>query len=113
MLRSQRSNERPQQKKSLTIPRLTAPWNLGPSRARVINPGDACGDDDNASPINGLRRKPPSAMMLINPSRPACVQKNTFFNARRQREFLLAITLPSWLTCSGSGSGHNLASSAP
>jgi len=44
---------------------LTARWNLDPSRAGVINPGDACGDDDKASPINGLCRKPPSAMMLF------------------------------------------------
>jgi hypothetical protein len=58
--------------------------NLDPSRAGEINPGDACGDDDKASPINGLCCKPPSAMMLIYPSRPACVQKNTFFSARRQ-----------------------------
>jgi len=69
--------------KSSTIPRLTARWNLDLSRVGVINPGDACGDNERMSPINGLPRKPPSAMMLIYPSRPACVQKNTFFNARR------------------------------
>jgi hypothetical protein len=75
----------PWQKKLLTIPRLTARWNLDLSRARVINPGDAYGDDGKASAINGFRPTPPSAMMLIHPSRPACVQRNTFFNARRQR----------------------------
>src|SRR5271157_2207846 len=84
MLRPLRSIGCPWHKKLLTIPRLMARWNLDPSRARVINPGDAFGDDDKASPISGFRPTPPSAMMLIHPSRPACVQENTFFNARRQ-----------------------------
>jgi hypothetical protein len=60
-------------------------WNLDPSCAGVINPAGACGADDKARPINGLFRKPPSAMMLIHPSGPASVQKNTFFNARDTR----------------------------
>ena len=68
--------------KSRTLPQSHGRWNLDPSRAKVINPGDACGDDDEASPINGLRRKPPSAMMLIHPSRPASVQKSTLLSAR-------------------------------
>jgi len=71
------------QRKLLTIPRLTARWNLDLSRARVINPGDAYGDDDKASAINGSRPTPPSAMMLVHSSGSACVQQNTFFNARR------------------------------
>jgi len=45
------------QKELLTISRLTARWNLDLSRARVINPGDACGDDHKASSINGFRPK--------------------------------------------------------
>ena len=68
-----------------TLPQSHGRWNLDLSRAGVINPGDACGDDDKASPINGLRLKPPSAMMLIHPSRPASVQKSTFSSARLQQ----------------------------
>ena len=68
--------------KSHTLTRSRGRWNLDPSRAGAINPGDACGDDDKASPINGLRPKPPSAMKLLHPSRPASVQKSTFFSAR-------------------------------
>jgi hypothetical protein len=86
MLRPPRSIGCPWQEKLLTIPRLTAHWNLDLSRAREINPGDACGDDDKASPNSGFRPTPPSAMMLIHPSGPACVQKNTFFNARRHHD---------------------------
>src|ERR1039458_8394448 len=71
--------------KSQTLPQSHGRWNLDLSRAGVINPGDACGDDDKASPINGLGRKPPSAMMLIHPSRPASVQKSTFSSARLHR----------------------------
>jgi hypothetical protein len=52
----------------------------------VINPRDAFGNDDKASPVNGLRHEPPSAMMLAHPSRPAFVQKNTFFNERRHTD---------------------------
>ena len=64
--------------KSHTLPRSRGGWNLDLSRAGVVNPGGACGDDEKASPINGLRRKPPSAMMMTRPPTPACVQISTF-----------------------------------
>ena len=75
--------------KSQTLPQSHGRWNLDLSRAGVINPGGACGDDEKASPIKGLRRKPPSAMMLIHPSRPASVQKSTFSSARLHKSRLV------------------------
>ena len=68
--------------KSHTLPRSRGRWNLDLSRAGVINPGNACGDDANAVPISVFAINPPAAMMLIHPSGPACVQKCTLFNAR-------------------------------
>jgi len=60
-----------------------AQGNLDLSRGAETNPGHACGDDDNACAIKGLRRQPPSAMTLTRPAGPAWVQKTTFLNARR------------------------------
>src|SRR5208283_3004624 len=70
--------------KSHTLPRSRGGWNLDPSRAGVINPKNACGDDANAFPISVLVGNPPAAMMLIHPSRPASVQKSTLLSARLQ-----------------------------
>src|SRR5271166_3114938 len=68
--------------KSHTLPRSHGGWNLDLSRAGVINPKNACGDDPNAFPISVLADNPPAAMMLIHPSRPASVQKSTLLSAR-------------------------------
>jgi hypothetical protein len=38
--------------KSHTLPRSRGGWNLDLSRAGVINPKNACGDDANAFPIS-------------------------------------------------------------
>ncbi len=65
-----------------TLPRSRGGWNLDLSRAGVINPRNACGDDANVFPISALAGNPPAAMMLIHPSRPASVQKTTFLSAR-------------------------------
>jgi hypothetical protein len=70
--------------KSHTLSRSRGGWNLDPSRAGVLNPRSACGDDANAFPISVLAGNPPAAMMLIHPSRPASVQKSTLFSARLQ-----------------------------
>ena len=78
------------------------PWNLDLSRAGVVNLRDAYGDDDKAGTINGLRPTPPSAMRLIRPSGPACVQNKYVFQYAPTpgvlRQFNLAIwfvTVPS------------------
>ena len=68
--------------KSHTLPRSLGGWNLDLSRAGVINPKNACGDDANAFPISVLAGNPPTAMMLIHPARPASVQKSTLLSAR-------------------------------
>ena len=68
--------------KSHTLPRSRGRWNLDLSRAGVINPRNACGDDANVSPMSVLAVNPPAAMILIHPSRPASAQKSTFFSAR-------------------------------